>query len=313
MKMTTERAKTVAARAEATIGLDLAELETFIAVARLGSFSLAAQHLNVTQPSVTGRVQRLERSLGTPLLTRTTRSVEPTLAGAALLIHATSALAGLRELVAGFRQKARLARQRVVVAATPMLSALVMPGIIRDYSKRFTDVQVVMRDLRYAEALAALEEGSVDIAVLAYEGPDKRFRAQTLRRTEMVVVAPATHPLASQSSLTLAQLATHPLLLVEQYLPMRKRILEALKPSGQALAPYTLVDNLNTLIGMLDADLGATLLPSTMARRKQLEHHACLTIEDLKLFRTYAVVRASKAQLGTAAESFVRFVKQAMI
>ncbi|WP_323499394.1 LysR family transcriptional regulator [Variovorax sp. LG9.2] len=302
----------MASPCDEAIGLDLHELETFIAVARLGSFSLAAQQLHVTQPSVTGRVQRLEASLGTPLLIRTTRAVRPTPAGAALLTEASSALEGLRKLVSGFRQDARLARQRVVVASTPMLAALTLPSIIRGYGQRFTDVQVVLRDLRYPEALAALESGAADIAVLAYEEDDKRFSAQTIGRAEMVVVAPSSHPLATLTSVTVAQLAAHPLLLVEQYLPMRERIVEALKPSGLTLAPYTLVDNLNTLLGMLDAELGATLLPVTMAARKRMEQHTKVEIEDLKLFRTFSVVRSSRAQLGTAAESFSEFVIQSM-
>ncbi len=294
------------------IGIDLAELETFVAVAELGSFSLAAQRMHVTQPSVTGRVQRLEATLGTQLLIRTTRKVELTVAGVALLREASHALAGLRKIVTGFRQQARIARQRVIVAATPMLSALTLPPIIRDYSKRFTDVRIVLRDLQYPEALAAVEAGTADLAVLAYEGKDRRFRSQPLAKDEMVLVAPATHPLAAFGSVPLSKVAPHSLLVIEQYEPMYRRIAEALQQRGLELAAPQSVGNLNTLLGMLDAGMGATLLPRLMAKRTRARGHVIVELEDLRLVRQFAVVHSSKAPLGTAAESFARFLRQAM-
>src|SRR5262245_60463582 len=82
-----------------TMRFDLAELETFLAVARLGSFSLAAKQLHVSQPSVTSRIQRLEGTLRAKLLIRTTRRVEPTPEGARLRDAAEQALSGLREVL----------------------------------------------------------------------------------------------------------------------------------------------------------------------------------------------------------------------
>jgi DNA-binding transcriptional LysR family regulator len=83
---------------------DLAELETFVAVAELGSFSAAARRLNLGQPSVSQRIQRLEETLQTRLLVRTTRRVQTTPAGARLLAEATSALAALSMLLGTFRE-----------------------------------------------------------------------------------------------------------------------------------------------------------------------------------------------------------------
>lgn len=295
-----------------SLGIDLLELETFLAVAELGSFSLAAQHLHVTQPSVTGRVQRLESALGTQLLIRTTRQMELTPQGAALLAEATGTLQGLRKLAGKFGEQAKMARQRVVAASTPMLAALSLPSIIRDYSKRYTDVQVVLRDLRYPDALDAVDDGSADLAVLAFEGTDGRFRVQPLASEDMVLVVPANHPLASQQRVSLEDIASHPLLVIEQYEPMRMQIEEELKRRGHALAAATTVGNLNTLLGMLDAGMGATLLPRSMTRRSQKKGQAVLELDGLRLVRNYSIVRSRKAKLGTAAESFARFVKQAI-
>jgi len=112
----------------APIRIELVDLETFVAVATLGSFSAAARQLNITQPSVTSRIQRLESSLGTKLLVRTTRRVELTPRGDLLRVEVGRTLMGLRRLVDSFRLDAAAARSRVVVAATPMVAATMLPG-----------------------------------------------------------------------------------------------------------------------------------------------------------------------------------------
>ena len=85
--------------AMAPLRLELVDLETFAAVAALGSFSAAARQINITQPSVTSRIQRLELSLGTKLLIRTPRKVE--LTGRGSLLRAEAAQGSDTSLKAG--------------------------------------------------------------------------------------------------------------------------------------------------------------------------------------------------------------------
>ena len=294
-----------------SMGIDLVALETFIAVARSGSFSTAAAQLHVSQPTVSGRVQRLESALGTKLLVRTTRNVATTAQGAALLTEASAALLELQRIVFALHEERRLASRRVVVASTTMLAATRLPTILRDYRLRYTDVEVHLLDLPYAEALNAVGAGDADIAVLAFEGGDNRFREQALHSEEMVLVAPATHPLACLESITLAQLASWPLLVTPQCEPILARVAAEGKRSGVTVPASTVFSSLHTMIGMLDAGMGLTLLPRSIAR-EQKSAHARIEVVGPKLVRSYSIVRARKAKLGTAATSFIRFLRQAM-
>jgi len=295
-----------------SMGIDLVSLETFIAVAHLGSFSQAAERLHVAQPTITGRVQRLESALGTKLLVRTTRSVETTAQGATLLTEASAALTELQRIVFGLREQGRLASRRVVVASTPVIASSRLPAIIRDYRVRYTDVEVTLLDLRYAEALAAVDTARADIAVLVFEGDDDRFLVQAIDSDDMVLVTPATHALARSGSITLAQLASWPLLALDRHEALLARIAEEGKRSGVTAVTSTLFRNLDTLLGMLDAGLGITLLPRSIARRRDASY-AVIEIEGPDLARTLSVVRARKAKLGTAATSFIRFLRQKIV
>ncbi|HZZ02740.1 LysR family transcriptional regulator [Paraburkholderia sp.] len=295
-----------------SLGVDLLELETFIAVAEAGSFSVAAERLCVTQPAVTGRVQRLETALGTALLRRTTRKVETTPQGARLLTESVRALRSLRGVIEEFRADARLARQRVVVAATPMLAAVVLPAIIHRYSARFPDVEVELRDLQYADALAALDSGRADLALLALASDDGRYHFEPVRSDGMVLIAPADHAFADRLHIDPAELAGQRLLVIDQYLPIMSGITEALKARGLEPPSCKAVGNLNTLLGMVDAGLGLTLLPRVMAHRSTQNGHRLIELDGLELRRTFGIVWPRDARLSASSSSFCRFLSEAM-
>ena len=293
-----------------TMGIELIELETFIAVAQAGSFSAAALRMHVTQPTVTGRIQRLESALGASLLRRTTRKVETTPQGAMLLAEATKALDGLGRLVHGFRKEASLARQRVVVAATPTLAALTLPLVIHGYSERFADVEVELRDLQYAGVLAAVEDGSAGLGVLAFEGEDPRYRFQSLWSDDMLLMAPRHHPLAGLKRISIEEFARHPLIMVDPHQALRSRIAEALQRHGLSLPSYQVVANLGTLLGMINAGMGVALLPRSMAMRAEVATHALLEIEGIDLSRRFGILTARGTALNAAEQSFCRYLRQ---
>lgn len=292
--------------------IGLVELETFIAVAELGSFSQAAQRLHVTQPSVTTRVKRLEDALGTKLFVRTTRRVETTPDGTRLLREASAALASLRTLVDEFTQEGRLARQRVVVAATPIIASDVLPPLVRSFSERFTDIRLTLLDLVHREVLAAVESGEADVGVLALDGEDQRFRAEPLMTEDVLLVVPRQHPLASRREVTLEQIADCKLMIIEQFQPMRQRIAEELQRRGVQMPPATVVAHVHTLLGMLNAGMGVALMPRYMATRCQVEGHAACEIDGIRLTRTYSLVHLRKATPSSATVSFASFLRKAL-
>lgn len=297
------------ATASPLLSLDLAELETFVAVAQAGSFSAAAQQLCVTQPAVTGRVRRLEAALGTTLLHRTTRRVETTAQGARLLDEANQALRGLRAVIAGFQDEARLARQRVAVAATPMLAALAMPAVIQRYTQRYPDVQVDLLDMQYRNALEALDTGVADFALLCLEEEDGRYAFEPLRSDDMVLVVPPGHALAQEARVDATVFAAHGMMIIEQYRTLCDRIDEILGSRCLSLAPVRVVGNLTTLVGMLEAGLGITLLPRAIAQRGDAKRHVIVEVDGIDMRRTFGIVQTSGARPGVAAASFCQFLR----
>ncbi len=288
---------------------ELAELETFLAVVELGSFSLAAKKLHVSQPSVTSRVQRLEGTLRVQLLIRTTRRVELTPAGVRLRDAAGQTLRGLRELLREFHAAAESERRRVVVAATPMIAAATLPPIIQSYCARYTDVQIRMLDLQYDQLVKSIEAGAADVGVTALDGDQGKLRFQLLAEEEMLLVVPATHPLAGKRVVSIDEVVPYPLMILARYTALRARMTEEYSKRGLRFRPQGAA-NLATLLGMIDAGMGITFLPRSMVQSNAKRNRVALRVKDLELSRRWGIVTSRKASLSTAAQSFCRYLRQ---
>lgn len=294
----------------APLRIEIVDLETFVAVATLGSFSAAACQLNITQPSVSSRIQRLEASLGTKLLVRTTRKVEPTRRGTQLRAEADRTLEGLRGLVDEFRRDAVASRNRVVVAATQMVAATMLPDVLRSHRERYPGVDVQLRDLRHRDAVQALAAGEADVGVIHFDGADKRFRSQPLRDEPIVLVVPPNHPLAKARRATLDEMAAFPLMMLEQYDGMKARIATEVARHGLTLKPALSAGNLMTLMGMVDAGMGILLLPRVMARHSLQAGHVMVEIEGITFRRTFSLVMLRDSKPSLAVRRFCRHLRE---
>ena len=226
--------------------------------------------------------------------------------------EADKTLAGLRRIADRFRLDAAAARSRVVVAATPMVAATMLPDVIRSHGERHPGVDIQVRDLRHGDALQAIAAGDADVAVVAFDGKDRRFRSQTLRNEDMVLIVPPDHPLARSGRATLDEIVAFPLMMLEQYETMKARIAAEVARHGLTLKPAASAGNLNTLVGMLDAGMGVLLLPRVMARRSLQAGHVMVEIEGIELYRRFCIVMLRDAQPTPVVRRFCRHLREEM-
>ncbi|HEY0295985.1 MAG TPA: LysR family transcriptional regulator [Bordetella sp.] len=287
--------------------LELAELETFLWVAREGSFSVAARKLHLSQPAVTNRVRRLEDKLRVKLLVRTTRRVELTPDGELLRGAAEQAVAGLRDVIGKFQSVSESDRNRVTVVVTPMLAATIMPALIHAYTERYPDVHIVLRDLPYDQVIRSVTEGHADMAVAALDSAPRGLRFQSLAEEKMVLVVPARHPLAGSSIATLDMILPYPLMLLDRYQTLRKQLQAEFDRRGVPFNPGSTI-TLPTLLGMVDAGNCITFLPRSMAQDNARHVRKLLEVEDLAVLRCYGTLVVRKAELSAAAQNFQAFL-----
>ena len=268
-----------------------------------GSFSRAAERLCVSQPSVSSRVKRLEKVLRVQLIKRTTRSVEATDDGILLRAAAQEALSGLYTVLRQFRDRSEAARNRVVVAATPMIAATFMPRSIHSYSQRFPDVQLVLRDMPFEMLLKSIADGAADIGVTAVDGDYGSLLFQPLAEESIVLVVPAKHPLALHDEVAIEMILPYRMIFLDRYTTLRERLSVEFARFGAVLESLT-ASTLPTLMGMIDTGSCVTFLPRSMAQINARESRAIVELADFSAVRSYGSVVARRVVATTAVQSF---------
>ena len=137
----------------------LRQLRAFATIARLRSFTRAADVLHTTQPALSAQIRELEASLGVRLFDRNTRSVAPTRAGADLLPVVDQVLGALDSVAARVEDVAARNTGRVVVAALPSLAATLVPAVVARMRGRHPGIAVVVRDALAERTLGAVRAG----------------------------------------------------------------------------------------------------------------------------------------------------------
>lgn len=182
--------------------LNLKALRSFLEVAKLGSFTRAAQSLGISQPAVSNHIRKLTESLGTPLLDVVGSGVELTLAGRLLQDRGRALLADADRLEEelGVLASSRPVRLKVGASTTPGIYLL--PGILGSLTAKDPGLEVrcVIESSGAIEARVAA--GELDCGLIGRRPEDPRLRSERFARDRIVLVGPLGHPLARKKKLT---------------------------------------------------------------------------------------------------------------
>lgn len=190
--------------------MDLQHLQDFVVVAQEMNITRAAERLGMAQPPLTRIIHGLEEELGVQLFDRSKRQIALTPAGKVFLEHSTPLLSQYQEAVQLTRQVSRGEKGRLHVGFTGAAIYSILPDIVRVYSERFPDGEVVLRDLSLLSPQArmqALHEQQIDIAFLSAPPAEQGIRSEQVFECSLAVILPRTHPLAAESAVPLAALA----------------------------------------------------------------------------------------------------------
>jgi len=248
--------------------LELRHLRYFVAVAEELHFGRAAARLNVAQPALSQQIKQLERELGALLLARTKRRVALTEPGRLFLAEARRTLvqAAFAVEVARGAEAGQFGRLRIGYVDAALWSPL--PNVIRVFRERFSRVALTMLERLPAEQPEDIRRGDVDLAI----GPPPPAGAQvevTPFTAETGLIAlPAEHPLAAREAIAMGDLADAPWVLVPAHVPSRLRDLTFRVAEAAGFTPRVAQEarELDTLIALVSAGLGVTLVPASAAR-----------------------------------------------
>jgi DNA-binding transcriptional LysR family regulator len=249
--------------------VELRQLRYFVAVAEELHFRRAAERLHISQPPLSQQIRALEDELGFALLVRTRRRVELTPAGAAFLRDARSILSELAGAVAGARRidAGQTGRLRINFVGSALFS--IVPGTVERFRRSRPGVALELRERATVDQLRAVRAGLADVGLVRPPiEEDDSFRAQTVLRERTLAALPAAHPLSALRRVPLRRLAAEPLVLFprDQAPGFHDLLIDSLAGAGSAPRVIQYAPEMLTIIGLVVAGTGVSLVPASVAR-----------------------------------------------
>ena len=285
------------------------QMRSFIAVAKAGSFTRAANEIYLSQPALTVQIRQLEAALNVKLLDRNTRSVHLTRVGQELIPVFDRLLHELDAVVNGARELASKRHGVVRLACLPSLAATRLPDAIVAFRAKHPRVQFVLKDGVGGKIAALVKDESVDFGISGGATSDPELVVDALMQDRMHAVYLSPHALDRNSRITIDGLSRHPLILMDEESTVRQVVDEAFRRSGRSKVAAIEATYLSTAVGMARAGLGVALLPSTAMEAKPSGNLRSRPVEGKSFARPIFVVRKKGRSLPPASEAFLSSLK----
>ena len=288
--------------------------EAFVQVANQHSFSRAAEALFLTQPSVTARIQALERDLGERLFERSGRGVRLTEVGACFLPHAErvlQALNGGRDAIDSLRN---LQSGSLILASATTVSTYILPGLLKTFRSRFPHVEVSVRTGRSEQVLAMLlqDEAQVGLVRAVYH---QDIETRGLIEDELILVANSDHELAGSGSVSVEQVGNHPFIFFDRNSSYYSLAQGLFRQHGVVPRTQMELDSMEATKKMVEEGLGIALLPRIAVQRELLVGNLC-EVEITGMpnpTRQIALIHRRSRPPGPVAQAFVEIVQEMLL
>lgn len=285
--------------------MDFDQLETFIEVARLLSFSRAAEKRFRTQPAISSQIRSLEEEVGAKLLDRSGGKVSITASGKLFLKFAEDTLDARKAVTRNIAETERVPRGEIVVGANEGTCLHILPEVFAHFKKQYPDVSVNIKRADYAKVLESVIDNSVDFGVVSLPVNDNRLTAVLIHKDDLVVIAPPRHPVARQKAASVADVAQYPLVVPK--VGHTRDALDALFHERKLKPRYAMeLDSSELLKRFVAADVGIGFISrSNVQEDVKANVLAAVPLADAQIRRDLALVFRKDKALSRAALAFI--------
>jgi DNA-binding transcriptional LysR family regulator len=293
--------------------VDLRSLLTFRTIIEKGSFSLAADALEISQPAVSAQIRSLEERLGHRLLDRSGRRVRTTEAGDVLNRFAEQVLALEDQLTRDLQELGSTVAGPLVIGSSTGPGELVLPHVVGQFAAAYPDVRVSLQVMDTHSVCELVLDGKLELGFVGAVGRQRGLAFEPLIRDELVVIVPPDHELAGRSSIELEELAKIPMLMQQKGSGVRSVLEDAMRTAGLRRRDLAVRMELglqqSVKAAVLDG-IGITVV-SRLAVQREVEEGSLVALELLGpgIARDFQVVTREGRTLGRASAAFLEFAR----
>src|SRR5215471_13096054 len=285
--------------------MDFDQLETFLEVARLSSFSRAAEKRFRTQPAISSQIRALEEEVGARLLDRSGGKVSMTASGKLFLKYAEETIEARKAALTAIAETERVPRGEIIVGANEGTCLHILPEVFAHFKRQYPDVAVNIKRADYAKILESVIDNSVDFGVVSLPVTDNRLTVVLIHRDELVIISPPDHPLARMKSATVAEVSRFPLVVPKA--GHTRDALENLFHERKLKPRYAMeLDSSELLKRFVAADVGVGFIASSNVQEDVRAGALCvIPMADALIRRDLALVFRKDKALSRAALAFI--------
>jgi DNA-binding transcriptional LysR family regulator len=286
--------------------MDLSQLEVFLAVAREGRFSRAAEKLYRTQSAVSQTIHKLEAEVGESLLDRSSRDGMLTDAGRVLQEYAERMLNLRTNAQEALVELRSLHKGKLAISANEFTALYLLP-ILAEYRRLHPMIRItVHRELGSRIPDDVLQHNS-ELGVLTYDPQEQHLCSTVVYEDELIFAVPPSHPLAGARQVSIRQLGAESFVAHIVPSPYREKVIQAFKRHKTPLHMDIELPTLQAIKRFVAMGNGVAFLPEISVENELARGELVrISVRELRLHRKLRLIYRKSANLSHAARAFLK-------
>lgn len=294
--------------------MNFKQLEAFLWVAELQSFTRAARQLYMSQPAISFQIKALEEDLQAPLFQRGDKKVMLTEAGRVLYPEAKKMLRHYHKIKAGLEDLKGLKTGHLMVGASTIPGEYILPLLIGGFKEKYPGIEITLKVAGSGQVGKWVREREIDLGITGVPFNSEGIECVPWLEDQMVLIVPPSHRWANlKEDLAVADLKNETMVLREQGSGTRRTLEQKLEEKNVSLdkIPYSMeLGSTRAVITAVEAGLGVSIV-SRCAVQEALELGRVVEVplDGLDLTRSLYQIRHTQGMGGFAIEAFSSFIK----
>lgn len=287
-------------------------LQVFHTVARLLSFTKAAESLHMTQPAVTFQVRQLEEYFNTRLFDRTHNRISLTDAGKRVFEYADEIFDLYAKMENAVRDMTGEISGILIIGASTTIAEYMLPALLGDFKRKYPDINVHLKVSNSDGIVSMVENNDIDLGVVESAVMNKNLVVENCRHDRLVAIVPPQHSLASEQKVQLKDLMNHAYIAREEGSGTREVIHEYLTNAGMKPADIHVAMELGSpeaIKGAVEAGMGVSIV-SEVTIHKEMQLGTLVALElDPPMERPFSFVHQKQKFRQRAMDELLDFAR----
>ncbi|MCM3789167.1 LysR family transcriptional regulator [Domibacillus indicus] len=289
--------------------MDIKHLQYFIEVSNFNSFSKAADHLFITQPTISKMIKNLEVELGVELFDRSRKKLVLTDAGKILLEQAKLVNKAFRNLETELDNLLELKTGHIRIGLPPIFDAHFFLKVVGLFHEKYPGITFQLKEEGSKSIEDAVEQNELDVGVIVLPTQDELFHHFAFMEEDLMLILPTSHPLAGRAEIDLASLSSESFILFNKDFALNDRIISFCNDAGFQPRVISESSQWSFIEEMVASKLGISLLPESICRH--LSDHVCtVRVVNPSINWNLAIIWRKNQYLSYAAKEWLSFTKK---